>query len=92
MLTIKQVHGVQGYYLEINIVKFLPTFSLHLGITVPQHETYILNRSDILDIGNKNIVSYRIKFMPTIHSPIINHMPRSQLEFNSLSLYNKSKY
>jgi hypothetical protein len=23
-----------------------------------------------LDIGNKSIVSYRIEFMPTIHSPI----------------------
>ena len=36
-----------------------------------QHKTYMLNRSDILDIGNKNIVSYRIEFMAAIHSPIL---------------------
>jgi hypothetical protein len=29
----------------------------------------VLKRSDILDIGNKNIVSYSIEFMLTIHSP-----------------------
>jgi hypothetical protein len=30
-----------------------------------------LDRSDILDIGNKNIVLYRIEFMPAIHRPTV---------------------
>jgi hypothetical protein len=33
----------------------------------------VLDRFDILDIGNKNIASYRIEFMPAIHSPISYH-------------------
>jgi hypothetical protein len=33
------------------------------------HKAYVLDRSDILDIGNKNIVLYRIEFMPAIHRP-----------------------
>jgi hypothetical protein len=32
-----------------------------------------LDRSDILDIGNKNIVLYRIEFMPAIHRPTGHH-------------------
>jgi hypothetical protein len=28
-----------------------------------------LDRSDILDIGNKDIVLYRIEFIPAIHRP-----------------------
>jgi hypothetical protein len=47
-----------GYYLEINIVN--PPDLLSLGITVPQHKSYILNRSDILDIGKRNIAGFKI--------------------------------
>jgi hypothetical protein len=36
-----------------------------------EHEAYVLDRYDILDIGNKNIVLYRIEIMPAIHRP--NH-------------------
>jgi hypothetical protein len=41
--------------------------SLNLSIT--EHKAYVLDRSDILDIGNKNIVLYRIEFMMAIHRP-----------------------
>jgi hypothetical protein len=55
--------------LEINLVeKTLPP--LYLSIT--EREAYILDRSDILDIGNKNIVLYRIEFKPAIHRPSEN--------------------
>jgi hypothetical protein len=43
------------------------SYSLYLSIT--EHKPYVLDRSDKLDIGNKNIVLYRIEFMPAIHSP-----------------------
>jgi hypothetical protein len=46
--------------------KNLPS-SLYLSIT--EHKAYVLDRFDILDIGNKNIVLYRIEFMPAIHRP-----------------------
>jgi hypothetical protein len=53
--------------LEINLVEKNPPSSLYVSIT--EHEAYVLDRSDILDIGNRNIVLYRIEFMPTIHRP-----------------------
>jgi hypothetical protein len=59
--------GPKGYYLEINLVEKNPPFSLYLSIT--EHEGYVLDRSNILDIGNKNIVLYRIEFKPAIHRP-----------------------
>jgi hypothetical protein len=46
-----------------------PPHSSFFITTLPQNKGYILNRSDILDIGNKNIVSFHIEFMPAIHSP-----------------------
>ena len=44
-----------------------PPSSLYVSIT--EHKAYVLDRSNILDIGNKNIVLYRIEFMTAIHSP-----------------------
>jgi hypothetical protein len=44
-----------------------PPSSLYLSIT--EHEAYVLDRSDILDIGNKDIVLYLIEFMLAIHRP-----------------------
>jgi hypothetical protein len=41
--------------------------SLYLSIT--EQKAYVLDISNILDIGNKNIVLYRIEFMPAIHRP-----------------------
>jgi hypothetical protein len=53
--------------LEIKFGRKNPPFSLYLSIT--EHEAYVLDRSDILDIGNKNIALYCIEFMPVIHRP-----------------------
>jgi hypothetical protein len=53
--------------MEINLVgKALPP--LYPSIT--EHEAYVSNISDILNIGNKSIILYRIEFMPAIHMPI----------------------
>jgi hypothetical protein len=60
----KQVHGVIGN--RFGLEKKNPP-SLYLSST--EHKAYVLDRSDILDIGNKNIVLYRIEFMPAIHRP-----------------------
>jgi hypothetical protein len=44
-----------------------PPSSLYLSIT--ERKAYVLDRSDVLDIGNENIILYRIEFMPAIHRP-----------------------
>jgi hypothetical protein len=46
-----------------------PPSSLYLSII--EHEAYILDRSDILNTGNKNIVLYCIEFMPAMHRPTL---------------------
>jgi hypothetical protein len=53
--------------LEENLVEKNPPSFLYLSIT--EHKANVLDRSDILNIGNKNIVLYRIEFMPAIHGP-----------------------
>jgi hypothetical protein len=60
----KQVYGV---IFGNKLLKKSYTFSFIWALS--QHKTWVLNRSDILDIGNTNIVLYRIKFMQAIHSP-----------------------
>jgi hypothetical protein len=47
------------------------TLLLSIYISNTEHKAYVLDRSDILDIGNKNIiiVLYRIESMPAIRRP-----------------------
>jgi hypothetical protein len=57
--------------------------------SLSQHETWVLNRSDVLDIGNKNIVLYRIEFMQAIHSPI-DHKYKNHFNV-SIGIYKHDK-
>jgi hypothetical protein len=47
--------------LEIILVEQNPPSSLYLSIT--EHKAYVLDRSDELDIGNKNIVLYQQRML-----------------------------